>query len=59
MKWFIVLVLALSLAGCASPEVNTTKNYNLIKVKKGLTFTAKEDGWYLSDKSVCEILKDK
>jgi hypothetical protein len=48
--------LMLFLTGCSSTSVYVIKDTELIRAKAGQVITAKDDGWFLSDRAVDRIL---
>ena len=55
----ILLTLLIVCVGCGSTSVYVIKDTELVRLKQGETFTAKEDGWYLSDRAVDRIMNAK
>lgn len=58
-KMTVLLIFSMALAGCSSTSVYVLDQAELVRVKSGQSFTAKYDGWLLSERAVDRVMNAK
>ena len=59
MRYILVIgiVWLLFLSGCAKPPATYVEDLSPIPLESGQTFTAPQDGWFLTNSALAELLK--